>query len=249
MTDYSTAFLAQLPKQGEMQIDNPSLPLQVIYSVLEHPVTGEEQRRREKTAGRLLSLVRGLFLPCYASNGIVDQYRQPPYWPLFRLTPESLTKLTQVISFSPIPKSIFGHLLVHAIEDLAGIRGEKAIERRRVGGSGDFVEGGGWFSRPTIGYTLDLLLLPPSNGDGEEDVEEKMGILKLVLISTMIQTTLLSAFRGDGKDEEWTKSQEPEYRGNLISRFSGRGVGVDGMREVLVMVLDRQCTRNQGEDE
>jgi hypothetical protein len=65
MIDYSTAFLAQLPKQGEMQIDNPSLPLQVIYSVLEHPVTGEEQRRREKTAGRLLSLVRVPLRPMF----------------------------------------------------------------------------------------------------------------------------------------------------------------------------------------
>jgi len=76
MIDYSTAFLFQLPKQGEMQIDNPTLPLQVLYSVLDsdseydnEDITGEtgdseerrvgreEQRRREKTAGRLISLV------------------------------------------------------------------------------------------------------------------------------------------------------------------------------------------------
>jgi len=71
MTDYSPAFLAQLPKQGDMQIDNPTSPLQVLYSVLnanedntdgsgEIQSTGagqEEQFRRERTAGRLMALV------------------------------------------------------------------------------------------------------------------------------------------------------------------------------------------------
>lgn len=71
MTDYSSAFLAQLPKQGDMQIDNPTSPLQVLYSVLdsnedttdgsgENQPTGpgkEEQYRRERTAGRLMALV------------------------------------------------------------------------------------------------------------------------------------------------------------------------------------------------
>jgi hypothetical protein len=73
--DYSPAFLAQLPKQGEMQIDNPTSPLQVLYSVLnpiedqtdesgeseergtQADVGKEEQDRRERTAGRIISLV------------------------------------------------------------------------------------------------------------------------------------------------------------------------------------------------
>jgi hypothetical protein len=179
--------------------------------------------------------------------------------PLFRLPPESLTKLTQIISFSPIPKSTVGHLLVHAIEDLAGVRSSKAEERRRVGG-GDFVEGGGWLPRPTIGYTLDLLLLspPPDNGDG--DGEERIAILKLVLVSTMVQCTTTAPAdararasnrrEGEGEGEgDWKRGQDPEWRGELISRFSGRWVGVDGMREVLIMMLDRQCSRNWGEAE
>jgi len=166
--------------------------------------------------------------------------------PLFRLPPDPLTKFTQIISFAPIPKSTIAHLLVHAIEDLAGIRSKKADERRR--GNKEFLDGEGRFPRPVIGYGLDLLLLPPKSttgeGGGDEDGEERMAILKLVLISTLIQCTTPISTSGLIESSQtieggWVQGRDPEWRGLLISRMSGHGAAVDGMREVLVMMLDR----------
>ena len=164
--------------------------------------------------------------------------------PLFRLPPDPLTKFTQIISFAPIQKSTIAHLLVHAIEDLAGIRSKKADERRR--GNKDFLDGEGWFPRPIIGYGLDLLLLPPKSttgeGGGDEAGEERMAILKLVLISTLIQCTTPTSGLIESSptiEGRWKQSRYPEWRGLLISRMSGHGAAVDGMREVLVMMLDR----------
>jgi hypothetical protein len=60
---YSPAFLAQLPKLEDMQIDNPSLPLRVVSSLINNSHTtstsifGEEQKRRKETTSRLISLV------------------------------------------------------------------------------------------------------------------------------------------------------------------------------------------------
>ena len=168
--------------------------------------------------------------------------------PLFRLPPDPLTKFIQIITFSPTQKITIAHLLVHAIEDLAGIRSKKADERRR--GNKDFLDGEGWFPRPIIGYGLDLLLLPPKSttgeGGGDEAGEERMAILKLVLISTLIQCTtptsglnVSSPTIDERAERGWEKSRDPAWRGLLISRMSGHGAAVDGMREVLIMMLDR----------
>jgi len=97
MSDYSPAFLAQLPKSGEMQIDNPTSPLQVLYSILnqneddtgeesgdsgiERRVGKEERHRRERTAGRVMALVSTSPHPDPIRKRIelmtVIQYRQP----------------------------------------------------------------------------------------------------------------------------------------------------------------------------
>ena len=78
-----------------------------------------------------------------------------------------------------------------------------------------------------------------------------MAILKLVLISTLIQCTtptsgsdLASQSREGEEEGGWGKSRDPEWRGLLINRMSGHGAAVDGMKEVLVMMLDRLGQRS-----
>jgi len=68
---------------------------------------------------------------------------------------------------------------------------------------------------------FELLLLTPhdqeSNDEDEEDEErgKKMGILKLVLVATMLQIA------GFGK--EWEKAQEKSWRKAFKRRMEGNG--------------------------
>jgi hypothetical protein len=92
-----------------------------------------------------------------------------------------------------------------------------------------------YFPRPTIGYLFELLLLPPheqgsddeDEDDEEEDEErgEKMGILKLVLVATMLQIA------GHGK--EWERGRSKSWRKGFMGCFPE-----NGSREVILRLLD-----------
>jgi len=99
------------------------------------------------------------------------------------------------------------------------------------------------FARPTVGYMFELLLLPPQaqgNGqddsdDDEEDEEdtkgERMGIMKLVLVATMVQI--------EGIDQtEFAKSNDEVWRDEFKESIDedqaqdggdGNGVEVGGL--------------------
>jgi len=117
---------------------------------------------------------------------------------------------------------------VHGIEDSAGIRSGR-IRNRPLD---DFVFDSTYFPRPTIGYMFELLLLTPhdqGSEDGGEDEEEergeKMGILKLVLVATMLQIA--------GTDNGWEKGRSKSWR-KAFKRCLGGNV-----RGVLLTLLEK----------
>ena len=79
---------------------------------------------------------------------------------------------------------------------------------------------------------FELLLLAPhkvaSDGeDGEdEDREERMGILKLVLVANMLQIV--------GIDKDWEKGRSKSWR-----KAFKRCLGGNGLRGVILTLLDK----------
>jgi hypothetical protein len=79
---------------------------------------------------------------------------------------------------------------------------------------------------PTIGYLFELLLLPPHDqgsddeddeGDEEEEEErgEKMGIMKLVLVATMLQIAR--------HDKGWERGRSKSWRKGFMGCFPENG--------------------------
>jgi len=123
------------------------------------------------------------------------------------------------------------HFLVHGIEDCAGIRSERVRNRPPTDFIIDYTS---TFPRPTIGYMFELLLLKPDDehedsesGEGEsEDRGERMGILKLVLVATML--------RIPGIDKDWEKGRSKSWR-----KAFKRCLGGNGLRGLILTLLDK----------
>lgn len=141
----------------------------------------------------------------------------PPFHPttlilsLLPLLRTPLPALNGVLHlFHHIPLAVRAHLLMHGIEDLAGLRAVKAAERRRrplpqpqaqpqaqsnpsSPATGDFLSSQGSFPSPTVGYTVKALLYTPNattSGDAETAAGARMGeitVLKLALVVCMLQ--------------------------------------------------------------
>lgn len=226
--DYSPAFLAQLPKQRDMQYDNPSLPLAVIQSALSDPGSSHQPARSE-IASRIMGLVSHTspqrtalryrassknqlqLIRCQLINTAIPP--SPPFHPstlilsLLPLLRTPLPGLNDVLNlFRGVPETVYAHFLIHAIEDLAGLRATKAAERRsrrarpRAGAGADakakddFANAPGQignFPPPTVEYTKQALLYPPrststQSGQSQPPAMGEMMALKFNLVSTMV---------------------------------------------------------------
>jgi len=92
----------------------------------------------------------------------------------------------------------------------------------------DFVFDNTYFPRPTIGYMFELLLLTPHDqGSDDEDEERggKMGVLKLVLVATMLQIA--------GTDDGWEKGRSKSWR-KAFKRCTG-----GNLRGVILTLLEK----------
>lgn len=122
--------------------------------------------------------------------------------PLFR---KPLTELNSVlIILRDLPSAAYCHFLVHAIEDLAGIRAARSVARKQaLAPSRSDFEGEGPFPPPTVRYTLDVLLTP-----GKQGTKDEMAVLQLALVAHMTQLRPgPSAWAATG-DEAWRKRVE-----------------------------------------
>jgi hypothetical protein len=159
--------------------------------------------------------------------------------PLFRLPPTQLHQFLSILSGScetTRDKGTFTHLLVTAITDIAGIRSKapKAAEF--------IIDKTTNYPKPSVGYTLSLLLLPPHDTDNDESVEgdegERMGILKLVLVATLVQITTLA------DDEGWAKSQDEKWRKGFKDIMGDHGN--EGVGEAILELLDKASGAGAG---
>jgi len=134
-------------------------------------------------------------------------------------------------------KSTITHFLTHGIEDTAGIRSLRIRKRP----TSDFVvDRTTNFPRPSIDYLFELLLLPP-NQEEEDDDEgkkgekgERMGILKLVLVATLLQIEIKTKM-----DEGWEKVQDKIWRKDFRRCMNDGGNGLSG---VILKLIDQART-------
>lgn len=183
----SSGFLSQLWRPNtNLPFDQANEVISIVRQAV-YESTGAEGVVRRKLASSLLTLLVNAATSSKSKAQFVPRSLTLALLPLFADDRVSLFLSTLHIPYQPLT-----HLLTHAIEETAGVRADRELEREkarrrnrgRTAATEDELshfspEKGPWSTLPppTVEYVLELLDLPST--------EKRMYALKLALVSTL----------------------------------------------------------------